>query len=104
MWAEKITEQISDNDAVENKIKNHIKNVKQKINKKLATTAFTVAVLFDEWTSQNSLLMIIMNVIWLDNYFKQHQVCIEFVEINDSHSEENLIFIVYSILMKFNIC
>ena len=45
-----------------------------------------------------------MNIIWLDDYFKQHQVCIEFVEINDSHSEENLVFIVYSTLTKFNIC
>ena len=104
MWAEEVTEWISNDDAVENKIKNHIKNVKQKINKKLATTAFTVTMSFDEWTSQNSLFMIIMNVIWLDDYFKQHWICIEFVEINDSHSEKNLVFIVYSILMKFNIC
>ena len=104
MWAEEITKQISDDDAVENKIKNCIKNVKQKINKKLATTASTVVMLFNEWISQNSLFMIIMNVIWLDDHFKQHQVCIEFVEINNSHSEENLVFIVYSILMKFNIC
>ena len=78
--------------------------MKQKINKKLATTASTVAVSLDEWINQNSLLMIVMNVIWLNDHFKQYQVCIEFVEINDSHSEKNLVFIVYSILMKFNIC
>ena len=70
MWAEKITEQISDNDVVKNKIKNYIKNMKQKINKKLITIIFTVTMLFDEWINQNSLFMIVMNVIWLDDYFK----------------------------------
>ena len=49
MWAEEVTEWISDNDAVENKIKNHIKDIKQKINKKLIITAFTIIILLDEW-------------------------------------------------------
>jgi len=51
MWAEEVTEWISDNDAAENKIKNHIKDIEQKINKKLIITASIVAASLDEWTS-----------------------------------------------------
>ena len=102
MWAEKITEWISDDDAVENKIKNCIKNMKQKINKKLTITTFIIAISFDKWTSQNSLFMIIMNIIWLNDHFKQHWICIEFIEINNSHLKKNLVFIVYSIFMKLS--
>ena len=104
IWAEEVIEQISDNDVAKNKIKNCIKDIEEKINKKLVITASTVTASFNEWISQNSFLMIIMNIIWLDDYFKQHQVCIEFIEIDDSHSEENLVFIIYLTLKKFNIC
>jgi hypothetical protein len=48
--------------------------------------------------------MIAMNVTWLDDHFKQHQACIEFIEIDGSHLGENLASIVYSTLKKFNIC
>ena len=105
MWVEKVTKWIFDDNVVKNKIKNHIKNMKQKINKKLIITTSIIAILFNKWINQNSFFMIIIkNIIWLDDHFKQHWVCIEFVEINNFYLKENLVFIIYSILMKFNIC
>jgi hypothetical protein len=99
-----VTDQIPGGDTAKNKIKNRMKDVEQDIDQSLAITASTVAVSLDGWTSQNSFPMIAVNATWLDDHFKQHQACIEFIEIDSSHSGENLASIVYSTLKKFNIC
>src|SRR5205085_569083 len=69
----------------------------------LSTTACTVAMSLDGWTSQNHKSMFAMNIQWLGRHFKTYQRCIGFTEINGSHSGEKLASIVKKALRKYSL-
>lgn len=48
--------------------------------------------------------MLAINIRWLDEDFRRHQHCIEFIEIQGSHSGENLASVVLTALKRHNMC
>ena len=69
----------------------------------LMSSASSIALSLDGWTSQNSLPMLAINAHWMSSTFEQHRACIEFVEIEGNHSGENLANIVATVLERFHI-
>jgi hypothetical protein len=69
----------------------------------LMSSASSIALSLDGWTSQNSLPMLAINAHWMSSDFQQYQACIEFVEIEGNHSGENLANIVATVLERFYI-
>jgi hypothetical protein len=69
----------------------------------LMSSASSIALFLDGWTSQNSLPMLAINAHWMSSAFQQYRACIEFVEIEGSHSGENLARIVARVLERFHI-
>jgi hypothetical protein len=67
------------------------------------SSASSIALSLDGWTSQNSLPMLATNAHWMSSAFQQYRACIEFVEIEGSHSGENLANIVATVLERFHI-
>ena len=47
--------------------------------------------------------MLAINAHWMSSAFQQYRTCIEFVEIEGSHSGENLANIVATVLERFHI-
>ena len=48
--------------------------------------------------------MLAINIRWLDKDFRRHQHCIEFIEIQGSHSGENLASVVLTALKRHDMC
>jgi len=69
----------------------------------LMSSASSIALSLDGWTSQNSLPMLAINAHWMSSDFQQYRACIEFVEIEGNHSGENLANIVATVLERFHI-
>jgi hypothetical protein len=69
----------------------------------LMSSASSIALSLDGWTSQNSLPMLAINAHWMSSAFQQYRACIEFVEIEGSHSGGNLANIVATVLERFHI-
>jgi hypothetical protein len=69
----------------------------------LMSSASSIALSLDGWTSQNSLPMLAINAHWMSSDFQQYRACIEFVEIEGNHSGENLANIVATALQRFHI-
>ncbi|KAJ5244686.1 hypothetical protein N7489_004782 [Penicillium chrysogenum] len=69
----------------------------------LMSSASSIALSLDGWTSQNSLPMLAINAHWMSSAFQQYRACIEFVGIEGSHSGENLANIVATVLERFHI-
>ncbi|EED20862.1 hypothetical protein TSTA_080950, partial [Talaromyces stipitatus ATCC 10500] len=69
----------------------------------LMSSASSIALSLDGWTSQNSLPMLAINAYWMSSDFQQYQACIEFVEIKGNHLGENLANIVTIALQRFHI-
>lgn len=69
----------------------------------LMSSASSIALSLDGWTSQNSLSMLAINAHWMFSDFQQYRACIEFVEIEENHSGENLANSVCTALERFDI-
>ncbi|EED11799.1 hypothetical protein TSTA_109790, partial [Talaromyces stipitatus ATCC 10500] len=69
----------------------------------LMSSASSIALSLNGWTSQNSLPMLAINAHWMSSDFQQYRACIEFVEIEGNHSGENLANIVATALQRFHI-
>jgi hypothetical protein len=94
---------VSKGDAIHNKLEAHVHIVEAETSDNLRDTATTVALTLDGWTSQNSLSMLAINVKWLSPDFEALQCTIEFIEIQGSHSGENLAVIVENTLKRHGI-
>jgi hypothetical protein len=54
--------------------------------------------------SKHRLPIFAINTRWLDQEFKRHQHSIELVEVQGSHSGENLAFVVFTALKRIKGC
>jgi hypothetical protein len=87
-------------DTVKNRLTARVKDVEEKNTILFAEKSSTVAVSLDGWTSQNNYSVIAINVSCLGPKFEVIKRCIEFIEIEGSHSGENLAKIVGEALQK----
>ena len=90
-------------DTIASRIQLRVSQSKLETMKLLEETASTVCLSLDGWTSQNGLPMLACNLTWLGFDFTIYWACIEFLQINGSHSGENLAVIVFNALKKFKV-
>lgn len=90
--------------AIRAKLEARVLKVQAQVIQDIKSTASTISLTLDAWTSQNKKSILAINITWLDKSFKRHQHCIEFVEIKGGHSGENLAEIVYTALRQYDIC
>lgn len=69
----------------------------------LMSSASSIALSLDGWTSQNSLPMLAINAHWMSSAFQQYRACTEFVEIEGRDSGENIANIVATVLERFHV-
>ena len=98
MRAAGFNEWIPKKDTIRKRLEARVDDIVAEISKDIKATAFTICLTLDSWTSQNNLSMLAINVKWLDSNFRRHQYSIEFIEIQGSHSGENMSSIVLEAL------
>ena len=91
-------------DIVRNRLEARVDKVAALISADIKATASTVCLTLDSWTSQNNLSILAINIRWLDNNFFLCQHSIEFIEIQGSHSGENMAHIVHDTLKRHSCC
>jgi hypothetical protein len=69
----------------------------------IGSTASTVSLSMDGWTSNNDKSMIAMNLTWLGDNMHQYRACIEFIQVDGKHSGENLVLYVFKALKKHKV-
>jgi hypothetical protein len=84
------TSKIISADIVKTRLLNRVSNVKKENIKLFITSASIIAVSLNGWTSQNNYSVIAINVSFLGPRFEVYKRYIEFIEIEGSHSGENL--------------
>jgi hypothetical protein len=90
-------------DTVANRIQDRVSASEAETTALLASTASTVSLTIDGWTSNNDKSMIGMNLTWLSPDMQQHHACIDFTQIDGKHSGENLAILVFKALKKHNV-
>jgi hypothetical protein len=90
-------------DTVANRIQDRVSASEAETTALLASTASTVSLTIDGWTSNNDKSMIGMNLTWLGPDMQQHRACIDFTQIDGKHSGENLAILVFKALKKHNV-
>jgi hypothetical protein len=91
-------------DTVRNRLEGRIGDVVAEISRDIKATSTTICLTLDGWTSQNNLGMLAINIKWLDSNFRRHQHSIEFMEVQGSHSGENMSYIVLDALKRHDCC
>ena len=75
----------------------------EELKKKLAQTCQMIAISLDDWSSKNSVSIIAVIGHWLTENFEYKKHVLEFIEIEESHTDENMAEIVVNLLEKLAI-
>jgi len=97
------TKEIIRADAISNRIYDRVQATEMDIIDLLERTCSTVAISFDGWSSTNNLSIFAMNGKWAGPDMKIYQVCLDFIEIDGTHSGKNLAQLVYKRCKKLGI-
>lgn len=84
-------------DDITRQIHQRIDLIRSDLKELLARTCNTIALSLDSWTSNNDICIFAINGRWLGPNFKPYRACLDFIEINGTHTGLNLSEIVYNI-------
>jgi hypothetical protein len=85
-------------DTVANRIQDRVSVSEAETTALLASTASTVSLTIDGWTTNNDKSMIAMNLTWLSLDMYQYRACIDFTQVDGKHSGEHLAVYVFKAL------
>jgi hypothetical protein len=89
-------------DTIASRINARVTSGIKETTKLIDETATTIAVTLDGWKSQNKLPFIGINATWCSSDFKVYRACLDFVQITESHSGENMAGYVFKALKQHN--
>jgi len=89
-------------DTIASRIKTRVASGINETTKLIEETATTIAVTLDGWKSQNRLAFIGINATWCSSDFEVYRACLDFVQITESHSGENMAVYVFKALKRHN--
>lgn len=90
-------------DTIASRVHGRVGKIEVDLTKLLQRTCSTLALSLDGWTSQNTLPILCVRGHWCGPDFKVYQVLLEFVEIDGTHSGENLSEIVFLVLKRLGV-
>lgn len=96
-------DRISGANTIKKRLTGRVEIAEAENTKLFAKSASTVALSLDGWTSQNNYSVLAINISFLGPDFQVYRRCIEFIEIEGSHSGENLAKIVEKALKKHDL-
>jgi len=87
-------------DTIASRINARVASGIKETKKLIDETATMVAITLDGWKSQNKLSFIGINATWCSSDFKVYRACLDFVQITESHSGENMATYVFKALKR----